>query len=106
MKAKVKQFATFPALAIGDEVFCMLDEKSGEKRSTLVGAARCRVLAVSVAGIDLEILTASPKWIVGRKITKPRFGVYLTRDRAESAAFGRLVGKFWGQPTDHFTRSL
>lgn len=94
-----------PSLVAGDEVFTLLERKCGKERSELLGAARCRVVDVAGDILTVEVVAANPPWFVGRRLECPRPRPYAERDRAENAAFGRLLSKFWGQPIDSFSRS-
>jgi hypothetical protein len=95
-----------PSLVAGDEVFALLTEKCGAVRELLVGVARCTVIDVAGELVTVDVIASNPTYCVGRRLVRTRPTLYLVSDRAEHAAFGRLLKKFWGtNRADHGDRS-
>lgn len=82
-------------LSIGDEAFCFLYEVAGAERKTLLGAARVRVLEIAESGEYVVEIVAATGGVPGHKLTRERAALYAEKDRAENAAFGREVRRFW-----------
>lgn len=88
-------------LEVGAEVWMLLHDVIGKQsasgdRSVLAGAARARVVEVGDP-YRVELLAVSGSARVGSVRDAKRVQLYAVADRAEHAAFGVQVNRFWGQ---------
>ena len=82
-------------LAVGDTAWCIITEKSGAARATVLDAALVRVEAIEGEAYRVRVLRGglSP---AGHPHTCARWQLYARRDSGERAAFGVVVRRSWG----------